>query len=385
MKKLLLILTIILLLPSIVLGTDTQTLDPDGDASVALAVGGSCSGHYQCVSDDSDDTYVYVHNNTIGDFVEDIYSLGNPTLPTHGAVKSVEIRVRLGGWDSSLEKYKIGLRIGSSGTKYYDTTDGTTFSDSYAWYSYTWTTNPNTSDAWTWTNVQNLQPIIALALGHAYDGYADCLELEVVVHYVSSTGYLIIRPDGDDTATSFSTHNCTGTDHADCINDQDTSNSYLNYGVSASSAEELYTFGNPTHTGDICDIVFRVYGAQWNAGTYATQQFVVKTGAVTSYGSNLAFTGTDSWHTEQWREDAVARGWTWTKVDDLVTGLKIYNSSTGGCSTWFYEMEAYVYYASTTTTTTPTTSSSSSSSTSSSTTSSSVTTTTSTPRIILVE
>src|SRR5512145_275171 len=119
---------------------------PSSDASVALTTFGTGSYHYDRLNESTaDDTDGVQSNSTDGS--TDRYGIENPSAG--GAISSVDVYVRIWTDTSGLGAANVGVYIGS--TQYYPSTGfgfGTTATD----LSKSWSTNPNTSAAWTWTD-----------------------------------------------------------------------------------------------------------------------------------------------------------------------------------------------------------------------------------------
>lgn len=130
----------------------TETLRPNSDVLVACSYVGSAS-HYanvdEAVPNDADYNYVVGYNITQQD------TLGLPASSGSGVITNVSLRTRLatdGEGDSLLERVRPKLVI--SATPYYGTTRGP--GTLVAEFSDDWATNPDTSAAWTWADIDAL-------------------------------------------------------------------------------------------------------------------------------------------------------------------------------------------------------------------------------------
>lgn len=182
------------------LRNDTETLRPNaaGDSSALAAVGDS--PNYACVdesSTDEDSTYVNRDHNSSA------YTLDLYNLPAHsgaGTINSVTIYARCRK-THDVGYAKIACKTHS--TVYYGSEE--TLGESYANHSKQYTTNPNTSSAWTWAEIDSLQ--IGVSLKHVISGPPGsgqgtrCTQVYVEVDYSSgpaakprSYGYIIGWP-----------------------------------------------------------------------------------------------------------------------------------------------------------------------------------------------
>ena len=66
-------------------------------------------------------------------------------------------------------------------SEYYDSDTAVTLTSSYAIYNWTHTTNPVTSSAWTWSEIDSLEAGVAL-IGDTYD-FSNCTQVYVEVIY----------------------------------------------------------------------------------------------------------------------------------------------------------------------------------------------------------
>ncbi len=157
-------------------GTNTVTLRPSGPGSKTDLTSSGCAGNWQCVSEstpDEDASIVICADNSAHD---DYYMISDPTPQACAPTKvTVNYRVRLTKNQGSAAAV---LFIG--GQAYAGTTTDPT--NSYANYSYSWTVNPNTGSAWSWTDLANLQAGVRLD-GQNSNFPAYCTQLWIVVTY----------------------------------------------------------------------------------------------------------------------------------------------------------------------------------------------------------
>lgn len=96
-------------------------------------------------SEDGDTTYIYTNSQNTSQRFTNL-----PTLPT-GTILGVSVcafyREEGGAWSGH-------FTIGVNGTSYHSSADPEDVTTTYAEFCYEWTTNPNTTAAWTETDVE---------------------------------------------------------------------------------------------------------------------------------------------------------------------------------------------------------------------------------------
>ena len=132
-------------------GTDSMILRPDGDGALTNNTDQSgCVSHWQCVdesvADDASTQIINCSNN----WRTDVYSMSAPSASSC-QVGSVTVYCRAIR-DHTQGNIEPTLYVG--GTEYNSSSMALT--NSWAEYSYTWSTNPNTGGLWSWTDVANL-------------------------------------------------------------------------------------------------------------------------------------------------------------------------------------------------------------------------------------
>jgi len=164
----------------------TLTLYPNADESVTMSQYGSGTGNYGRINETTqDDTNGVTTENTTGQL--DLYGLPDPSQD--GTINKVTVHFRA-RWtytgDIVTQSYGTPqVRIG--GTTYSGT--GQALTVSFASYNRSWTTNPNTSSAWTWQNINDLIVGLYMNAGIYGDtknptlGAAYCSRLYVIVDY----------------------------------------------------------------------------------------------------------------------------------------------------------------------------------------------------------
>lgn len=143
----------------------TTTLRPSSDSSTGLSAFGSGTGNYGRVNEaTADDTNgVSIATNS----AQDIYNLDDPSLS--GTITNVEVFARAWRTTTVYEvlrgSAKIGVRVGS--TNYLSAAKA--INTGATQVSQSWATNPNTSAAWTWAEINALLAIIYLETGQWSD------------------------------------------------------------------------------------------------------------------------------------------------------------------------------------------------------------------------
>ena len=189
------IVAMAMVMPAVMGAPDTETLRPNavGDKSDWSATG-ECSLNYKCVDEetaDEDDTYVKATTrNKI-----DLYHLQD--ISGDGTINNVTLWIRA---KQTTGNEKIEPRIKTGGTEYKGTqfTPSTT---SYADYPYTWDTNPDTGNAWTWDEINNSQAgQKSIGVG-GWSGEERVTQVWIVVDYTPSD----TTPPGNVTNVTVST------------------------------------------------------------------------------------------------------------------------------------------------------------------------------------
>jgi len=127
---------------------DTLTLRPNGDDTVLWDIYPTTpTTHYDKVNEtspDNDATYIYTNVEP----ESDLFTLTDTSQT--GTINSVTVWARIKTLGN--ERTKIGVK--TYGISYWSASIIVT--TSYADYSAAWTTNPNTTASWTWTEINNL-------------------------------------------------------------------------------------------------------------------------------------------------------------------------------------------------------------------------------------
>jgi len=177
--------------------SETETLRPNaaGDEANIASQSPSSGAHWDKVDEAASDnlsTYVYT---SATDYERDLYN-----VPDHsegsGTISAITVYARC-YWSGSASPNQASIKIAiksGTGTGAPDTVDegdAETLAALQVWENFSgeWTTNPATSSAWTWDEIDKLQ--IGIALRESFVGgpaNTCCTQLYVEVEYVVSAG-----------------------------------------------------------------------------------------------------------------------------------------------------------------------------------------------------
>lgn len=175
------------------LRNDVETLRPNAAGDECNLGEGyedaTCPNHYQNVDEESpDEDATYVKSDST-DYHRDLYNLDNSGV-ADGDINKITVYARLkkyGGIAPSRTIAKIAIKSGT-GSGSPDTVDESaeiTITTSWTNYSQEWSTNPATSSAWTWDEIDNLQAGVALKK-YGTGEYGWCTQVYVEVDYTSA-------------------------------------------------------------------------------------------------------------------------------------------------------------------------------------------------------
>jgi hypothetical protein len=162
--------------------TTTLTLRPDAVGGTTQFLRNSSTYNYECIYEEVANDADWVYGDNTFDYV-DTYNIPNPSSSYDVyTIASVTVYGRVSYESGSPSYFK--LRVNS--------TDGASESITTSWvlYSETWTTNPATSAAWTWSDIASLQPGLHSA-GVATPGRTKCSQLYVVVTYYTNVSTIV--------------------------------------------------------------------------------------------------------------------------------------------------------------------------------------------------
>lgn len=128
-----------------------QTLTVDGNGNTTSGWAAEGGDYTRVQSDDGDTTRLYTP--TINDVRQ--FSLTDTVDLTGATINSVTVYAKYRSLDPVANTFQIGVRAGS--TDYWSASKNTVNVTTYILFSETWTTNPNTTAAWTVSDLDALQ------------------------------------------------------------------------------------------------------------------------------------------------------------------------------------------------------------------------------------
>jgi len=154
----------------------TYILRPDGVGSVTDLTASGCTDNYQCVDETVSDGDGTVVERAAGTYQTDVYSLEDPP-GSSGSITGVTVycRARTTQLQGNLQPTVVIASIEYNGAEQ-------SLTGSYVDYSATWTSNPNTGIAWTWTDIAYLEAGVRLK-GQNSIWPAYCTQVWVEVEY----------------------------------------------------------------------------------------------------------------------------------------------------------------------------------------------------------
>jgi hypothetical protein len=170
--------------PSVDYADATLTLRPNAagdktELSVNPAVANYLNVDEETPDDDS--TYVYYSNSTSAH--EDLYNVPNHTSES-GTINKVRIYIRA-ATANALYNHYARTHIKTHSVEY--TGSDNLLTESYQNFYTEYTTNPNTSIAWTWTEVDNLQVGVQLQCNTSTSARTKCTQVYAVVYYTPTS------------------------------------------------------------------------------------------------------------------------------------------------------------------------------------------------------
>lgn len=141
----------------------TLTLRPNSDSSVACTQFGTGTGNYGRVNEaTADDTNGVVSpTGTLGSPVTSVDRYGLPDPSESGTINKITLYGRLKSVDTTYSATSLLVRVGTTNYTY-----AKSATSSYVLYDTALTTNPATSSAWTWANINDL--VIGVSLIGVY-------------------------------------------------------------------------------------------------------------------------------------------------------------------------------------------------------------------------
>jgi hypothetical protein len=165
----------------------TLTLRPNADGYSGLTRSSTDSEHYALVDETSlnEADYVFADGGSGGQAAYDDFWFPNHSTESE-TINSVTVKAYCKKVVTGTDANNVTVRplVSIGGTVYYG--DAQNLTSSTALYTKAWTTNPATSSAWSWTDIDNL--IAGLELTSSYIGKGNyinsyCYQLWVEVDY----------------------------------------------------------------------------------------------------------------------------------------------------------------------------------------------------------
>jgi prepilin-type N-terminal cleavage/methylation domain-containing protein len=159
-------------------GSGMYVLRPEGVGTTTQLSTSGCAANWQCVdeaSGDGDGTYVHSSGGT---YRTDTYLLNDPP-PSLCNVNCVTVYARAYKLTILITGY-VKLVLRTHGSNYESSAKAV--GSSYADYSQTWTTNPSTGLAWTWSEIADLEAGASLYTSSPFFA-VNCTQVWVEVSY----------------------------------------------------------------------------------------------------------------------------------------------------------------------------------------------------------
>lgn len=169
----------------------TLTLRPNA-ASLTAQTRSAGTNNYECIDEATlaESDYCYCNGSGSTQTLLDLYGFPNHSTES-GTINSVTVKAYakkiIKGTDANNVTIRMAIDIG--GTRYFGSANNLTTST--ALYSHSYSVNPATSSAWSWTDVDDL--VVGDELASHYttkDNYVSsyCYQLWVEVDYGAATG-----------------------------------------------------------------------------------------------------------------------------------------------------------------------------------------------------
>jgi len=256
----------------------------------------------------------------------------------YGKINSVTVYAKCYAAVASIGKAKI--RIKTHDTVYEG--DEQTLTTTSTYYSKTWSTNPNTSSAWTMDEVIDLQIGVALISNGSQYAYCDHVYCTINYDAIGTTTVSILRPNGAGDTTGNLPYPGTSQNYQ-CVDEESPNGDtdYVYYG--SKTSYDLYTL--PTVTvGKISWVSVTTVCRLTQNATGIYDNNYIKTHGTTYYHSEGSKVDT-VWHTYVWfwrLNPNTNETWTQSEIDDLQAGIGLEGPLTGNrCTQVFVKVCHY--------------------------------------------
>ncbi len=268
--------------------------------------------NWDCINDprdipDDDNTYVY---SSVTDLQYDLYRIPNHTTE-NGIINFVRIFARAKSADITQHQdgiYKIILTDNACGNIY--KSDDIDLITSYSTYNNVWTTNPRTTNAWTWTDIDNLQ-----------------FGIESSSPSVSTTANSIFRPNGSGTYNEGYINNGAATAW-ECVDDTipDEDSTYVAQSIGAAFRDiTLNLTEHTTETGNINYV--SVFTRSRKSVVSGNIKSLIRLAGTDKYGAQHSILGNYETYSDTYTLTPAGGAWTWAGIDALEAGASIYVTS----------------------------------------------------------
>lgn len=167
----------------------TVTIYPNGAGDLTELTPSTGSNYQNVDETSSDDDITYnSHSSGFSDATKtDLYAIPDQSLSGNINKITIYTNTKNGSatWHNTVAR---ALKIG--GTVYTSSPDDIVVENSYTLHNTEWATNPATSAAWSWTDINNLQ-IGLQTMVKAFGGWVRVTQCYVVVDYTETAGTVI--------------------------------------------------------------------------------------------------------------------------------------------------------------------------------------------------
>lgn len=172
----------------------TITLRPNAagtNCNIEDEIGAACPNHYQNVDESSADGDTTTVRSGTAAYQTDTYAVDNPT-GQRGTINSVTVyNVTRGHPTLAADQVSAYPTCLTYSTVYNGT--AVQLTTTYDTYSKVWTVNPNTSNAWTWAEIEILEAGVALReCRNGLGSDSHCTQVYAVVDYDQLSGVVFI-------------------------------------------------------------------------------------------------------------------------------------------------------------------------------------------------
>lgn len=292
--------------------------------------------HFDKVGDESDSRYVGITYYTGGR--RDLYKVPRiGSLYNIGSIESVKITVRCYGTSTSS---RITTLVKTHDTEYYGTPTAPT--GSWADYSTTYNTNPNTGVAWTLDEVDALQAGVKLVLNNQTSVYCSQVFVEVTCSFAIPLTTLDIHPSRDGYYKSLGTHPSTSS-HYTLVDGETPDDADYVYGTqSAYQYQDTYGFPTQTNKGIIKNI--RVYFRyNFDVDNSTAGYSCMRQSSTNNDVALLSWKGSNfvTWYVDYSTNPITGLPWSWDDIGAMEFGPRVTSSGTAFCCSY---VMVRVYY-----------------------------------------